>query len=152
MQRFLKCFRKSVTFFSSNRGEPYMPVNGIGKQTIRDTEFWKVNRLPELIMNLKKIILSVSLIMCNTESLTTEIRKSINVYKNEIELKKKFVYCFINFHCFLLSFTISFLFKSNLITFIAVDSLLCQLWFRYKFIKALSEFTDSFSRICKCFH
>ena len=103
-------------------------------------------------MNFKKAILSVSLIMYNTKSLITEIRKLINVYKNEVELEEKFVYYFINLYYFLLFFTISFLFKSNLITFIIVNSLLYQLWFRYKFIKVLSKFTDSFFRIYKCFH
>ena len=65
--------------------------------------------------------------MCNTESLTTEIRKLINAYKSKIKLKEKFVYCFINSHYFLLSFTILFLLKGNSITFIVIDLLLYQL-------------------------
>ena len=78
-------------------------------------------------MNLKKVILSVNLAMCNTKSLTTEIRKSMNIFKNEIKLKKKSVYCFINLHCLLLSLTISFLFRGNSVISVAVDLLLCQL-------------------------
>ena len=103
-------------------------------------------------MNLKKAILSVNLTICDTESLITEIRKSMNVYKNEVELKEKSVCCFINPCHLLLPLTISFLLKGNLITSIAVDLLLCQLWFRYKFIKTLLKFTDSSSRICECFY
>ena len=94
---------------------------------MEDTKLQKVNRLPKLIMNSKKVILSVSLIMCNTESLITEIRESMNAFKSEVESEKKSVYCFINPHHLLLPFTISFLFKGNFITFVAVDSSLCQL-------------------------
>ena len=106
----------------------------------------------ELIINLKKVILSVSLAMCDTESLTTEIRESINACKSEIKSEKKFAYCFIDFYYLLLPFTIPFLLKGNSVTSVVVDSLLCQLWSRYKFVKALLKFTDSFFRICKCFH
>ena len=104
------------------------------------------------MVNSKEIILSVSLGMCNTESLITEIRELINVCKNKIKLEEKFICCFIDLYCLLLSLTIFFLFKGNFITSVAVDSLLCQLWFRYKFVKALSEFIDGFSKIYKCFH
>ena len=104
------------------------------------------------MMNLKKTILSVSLAMCNTESLTTETRESMNACKNEVESEEKSDCCFIDSHHLLLSLTIFFLFKNNSVISIAVDSSLCQLWSRYKFIKALSEFTDDFFRICKCFH
>ena len=103
-------------------------------------------------MNLKKAILLVSLAMCNIESLTTKVKKSMNACKSEIESEEKSAYCFINPHCFLSSFTIFFLFKSNSVISVAVDLLLCQLWFRYKFVKTLSEFTDNFFRICKCFY
>ena len=92
-----------------------------------DTELQRVNKLPELMMNLKEAILSVSLAMCDTESLTTEIRESMNACKSEIELKKKSACCFINSHYLLLPFTISFLLKNNSVIFITVDSLLCQL-------------------------
>ena len=129
-----------------------MPANDIGRQTMGDTELQKVNRLPELMMNSKEAILSVSLTMCNTESLTTEARESINACKNEIESKKKSGCCFIDPYCLLLSLTISFLPKGNPVISVAVDLLLCQLWFRYKFVKALSEFTGSSFRICECFH
>ena len=78
-------------------------------------------------MNLKKTILSVNLTMCDIKSLITKVRESINVYKSKIELEEKFVYYFINFYCLLLLFTISFLFKSNSVIFIAVDLSLCQL-------------------------
>ena len=152
MQRFSKCFRKLITFFSSNREKFYTPANGIDKQTIKDTKLWKVNRLPELIINLKKAILLISLTMCDTESLTTEVRESINACKSEIELKEKSDYCFINLCCLLLLLTISFLLKGNSVTSVAVNLLLCQLWFKYKFVKILSEFTDSSFRICECFH
>ena len=108
--------------------------------------------MPELIINLREIILSVSLTMYNTESLTIEIKELINIYKSEIELKKKSVYYFINFYYLLLPLTISFLLKSNSVTFIVVDLLFCQLWFKYKFVKALLKFTDSFFRICECFY
>ena len=91
------------------------------------TKLQKVNRLPEFMMNSKEVILSVSLAMCNTESLTTKTRELINAYKSEIESEKKFVCCFINLHCLLLPFTILFLPKGNLIISIAVDSLFCQL-------------------------
>ena len=90
--------------------------------------------------------------MCNIESLITKIRESMNAYKSEIELKKRFIYYFINLCCFLLSLIICFLLKSNLIIFVVVGSLLCQLWFRYRFIKTLLKFIDSFFRICECFH
>ena len=129
-----------------------MPVNGINKQTMRNTKLQKVNRLPEFIMNSKEIILSVSLAICNTESLTTEVRESMNTCKNEVESEEKSDCCFINLHCLLLPFIISFLFRGNPITSVVVDSLLCQLWFRYKFVKALSEFTDDSFRVCECFH
>ena len=119
---------------------------------MKDTELWEINKLPKLIINSRKVILSVSLTMCDTESLTTEIKKSINTFKNEVESEEESAYCFINSHCFLLSLTISFLFRGNLITSVVVDSSLYQLWFRYKFVKALSEFTDGSFRICKCFH
>ena len=108
--------------------------------------------MPEFIINSRKVILSVNLAMCDTESLITEIKKSMNACKSEVKSEEKSVCCFIDFHHFLLPFTISFLFKSNSVTSVTVDLLLCQLWFRYKFIKALSEFTDSFFRICECFH
>ena len=65
--------------------------------------------------------------MCNTESLTTEVRELMNAYKNEIESEKESGCCFIDSHCLLLPFTISFLLKDNLITSVAVDSSLCQL-------------------------
>ena len=106
----------------------------------------------KLMMNLREVILSVSLAMCDTESLIMKTRKLMNACKSEIELKKKFICCFINFCCFLLSFIIYFLLKGNSVTSVAVDSLLCQLWFRYRFVKALSEFTGDFFRICKYFH
>ena len=103
-------------------------------------------------MNSKKAILSINLTMCNTESLTTETRKSMNAFKNEVESEKESACCFINPHCFLLPLTIFFLFKSNFVISVAVDSSLYQLWSRYKFVKALSEFTGSFFRICKYLH
>ena len=78
-------------------------------------------------MNSREAILSVSLAMCDTESLTTEIRESMNTYKNEIESEKESVYCFINPHYLLLPLTIFFLPKGNPVTSVAVDSLLCQL-------------------------
>ena len=152
MQRFSKHFRKSVTFFLSNRGELYASVNGIDRWTIGDTELQGVNRLPELMINSKKVILSVSLAMCDTESLTTEARESMNAFKSEVESEEKSVCCFINPCHLLLPLTIFFLFKGNSVTSVAVDSSLCQLWFRYKFVRALSEFTGNFFRVCKCFH
>ena len=79
------------------------------------------------MMNSKKVILLINLTMCNTESLITEIRKSINIYKNEIKLKEKSVYYFINSHCLLLSLIIYFLFKDNFVTFIIINSLFYQL-------------------------
>ena len=103
-------------------------------------------------MNLKEVILSISLIMCNTKSLTTKTRESMNAYKSEIESEKKSDCCFISLCCLLLPLTISFLLRGNSVTSIAVDSLLCQLWSRYEFVKALSKFTGSSSRICECFH
>ena len=103
-------------------------------------------------MNSKKAILSVNLAMCNTESLTIEIRESMNTCKNEVESEKKSDCCFINLCHFLLPLTIFFLLRGNSVISVAVDSLLCQLWFRYKFFKVLPEFIDGFSRIYKCFH
>ena len=152
MQKFLKHFRKSVTFFPSNKGEPCTSANGIDRWTMKDTEFQEISRLPELKVNSKEVILSVSLAMCNTESLTTKTRKSMNAFKNEIESEEESVCCFISPHYLLLPLTISFLLRGNLITSVTVDSSLCQLWFRYKFVKALSEFTGSSFRICKCLH
>ena len=90
--------------------------------------------------------------MCNTESLTTETRESMNACKSEIESEEKSVCCFIDLHCLLLPFTIPFLFKGNPVTSVAVDLLLYQLWFRYKFVKALSKFIDDSFRICECFY
>ena len=78
-------------------------------------------------MNLKKVISLINLAMCDTELLITEIRELMNAYKNEIKSEKKSACYFINFHHFLLPFTILFLFKDNPITFITVDSSLCQL-------------------------
>ena len=152
MQKFSKHFRKLITFFLLNKREPCMPANDIGRQIMGDTKLQRISRLPKLMMNLKKAILSVNLAMCNTKSLTMKIRELMNACQNEIELKKKSVCCFISLCCFLLSLTISFLFRDNPVTSVAIDLLLCQLWFRYKFFKALSKFTDDFSRICKCFH
>ena len=91
------------------------------------TELQKVNKLLKLMMNSREAILSVSLTMCDTESLTTEARESMNACKSEVELKEKFAHCFINPHCLLLPLTIPFLPRGNPITSIAVDSLLCQL-------------------------
>ena len=152
LTKILKTFQKINNIFFSNRGESCMPVNGIDRQTMKNTELQKVNRLPELIINLKEVILSINLTMCNTESLTTETRKSINICKNEIESEKKSDCYFINLYHLLLPLTISFLLKGNPVTSVAVDSLLCQLWFRYKFVKALLKFTDDFFRIYECFH
>ena len=100
----------------------------------------------------KEAILLISLAMCDTESLTTEVRESINACKSKVESEEKFAYCFINSYYLLLPLTILFLLKSNLIISVAVDLLLCQLWSRYKFVKALSEFTDGFSKIYECFY
>ena len=94
---------------------------------MKNTEFWRVNKLLKLIINLKEVILSVSLVMCDTELLTTEIKKSINTYKSEIELKKKSVCYFINLYCFLLLLIISFLLRGNFITSVIINLLLCQL-------------------------
>ena len=79
------------------------------------------------MMNLKEVILSVSLAMCDTESLITEARESMNACKNEVESKKKFDCCFINLYYFLLSLIISFLLKGNSVISVVVNSLLCQL-------------------------
>ena len=104
------------------------------------------------MIDLKEVILSVSLVMCDTESLTTKIRESMNAFKSEIESEKKSVCYFIDFCHFLLPLTIFFLFRDNFVISVAVDLLLCQLWSRYKFVRALSEFTDDSFRVCKCFH
>ena len=90
--------------------------------------------------------------MCDTESLTTEVRESMNAFKNEVESEEKSVCCFINLCYLLLPLTISFLPRGNPVTSVAVNSSLCQLWSRYKFVRALSKFTDNFFRVCKCFH
>ena len=65
--------------------------------------------------------------MCNTESLTTEIKKLINICKNEVKLEKKSICCFINLYHLLLPFPISFLFKGNSNISIIINSSLCQL-------------------------
>ena len=104
-----------------------MPVNDIDRQTMGCTELQEINRLSEFIMNLMKVILSVNLIMCDIESLTTETRESMNAFKNEVESEKGSVCCFINPYCFLLSLIISFLFRDNPVTSVAVNSSLCQL-------------------------
>ena len=90
--------------------------------------------------------------MCNTESLTTEVRESMNVFKNKVKLEEKSVCYFIDFYYLLLLLTISFLLRGNSVISVAVDSSLCQLWFRYKFVRALSEFTDNSFKVCECFH
>ena len=69
---------------------------------MRNTELQKINRLSEFMMNLKKVILLINLIMCNTESLITEIKKLINACKNEIESEKKSAHYFINSSFFII--------------------------------------------------
>ena len=108
--------------------------------------------MPEFMIDSKEVILLVNLAMYDTESLTTEARELMNTFKSEVESEERSVCCFIDFHYFLLSFTIFFLFKNNSVTSVVVDLLLCQLWFRYKFVRALSEFINDSFRICKCFH
>ena len=104
-----------------------MSINDIDRQTMKNTKLLKVNKLSELMMNLREIILSVSLVMCDTESLITEARKSMNAYKNEVESEKKSVCYFIDFHYLLLPLIIFFLLKSNSVTSVVIDSLFCQL-------------------------
>ena len=79
------------------------------------------------MMNSKKVILSVSLAMCDTESLTTEARESMNAFKSEVKSEEKSAYCIIDLYYLLLPLTISFLLKGNPVTSVAVDSSLCQL-------------------------